>query len=198
MSDAFESRRVIPPFDYEGGLVPLDDIWGSFFRSVADLAVLSVKAGVLDRDCFEDKDPFLYIGLGSQCLLESVMRSVGAPGLTMSHGVALADVSLVPTEMHELYNELLKAKKMFALLTPLTRGELEFLRQAALFSGDRDASVPPPRDEGRAKALLGVVSAVAGVATCVTQLEFYLHNFNDVVEDVLAECKAASHVPATV
>ena len=38
--------------------------------------------------------------------------------------------------------------------------------------------------------LLHIVSSIQSVATCVTQLGFYLTNFADVLERVLEQCPA--------
>lgn len=92
--------------------------------------------------------PFLYIGLSGLTLVEAVIRSAGAPGLTMSHGISVSDES-VPEEMKELYTALVKAKQEYEAALPITTAELEFVRQSVLFAGDREVSVlcawsPPP------------------------------------------------------
>jgi len=154
------------------------EAWGAFLERAYYLGKYAMEIGLLPQEDLEEFSPYLYLGIPSLTLVQTLLRSQGVAGFVVGDSKCMEEAG-VSKEMKPLFADLLKARDKLAKLK-LSALELDLTHRAALLAGENDFELNVTNKERKA-AINEVLALVNSVAIRVSQQDFYLKSFNDVL-----------------
>mmetsp|Transcript_21936 Transcript_21936/g.30732 ORF Transcript_21936/g.30732 Transcript_21936/m.30732 type:complete len:368 (-) Transcript_21936:134-1237(-) len=160
------------------GKASMEEAWGEFLERAYHLGKYAIEIGLLPQEDLEEFSPYLYLGIPSLTLVQTLLRSQGIAGFVVGDSKCMEEAG-VSKEMKPLFADLLKARDKLTKLK-LSALELDLTHRAALFAGENDFELNVPNKERKA-AINEVLALVNSVAIRVSQQSFYLKSFNNVL-----------------
>jgi hypothetical protein len=115
-----------------------NEMWGVYFQQIYQTGVwCCYDVGYITKDDFEFQEPFLFIGLSSVALFNTIMRSLTHPtGIVfIDHRVIIRDTC--PENFLPLFEMLMATKDSINQLPPITSNEITWIKKFLLYSGSR-------------------------------------------------------------
>jgi hypothetical protein len=113
-----------------------NEIWALFFNQSYEtgLWALETKHYIAEDDLYL-QEPFLFIGIPSLTLLNTILRSIDDPNALIFIDGRRISKDKCPETFLKLYELLTETKIQLRQLPPLTENEITWLQQFLLFSG---------------------------------------------------------------
>lgn len=121
----------------EFSCIPEDEMWGVFFEQVAYAGISALRDGLITRDDLEMQEPYLFIGLPSLSLCNTVFRRPqDSHCLTFIDGRRITRETCPPA-LKELFDMLLNTKVLLSQLPSLSDHEKRWTKHFLVYAASK-------------------------------------------------------------
>eukprot|EP00943_MAST-04B_sp_MAST-4B-sp1_P001396 g1396.t1 len=166
----------------------LSVVWNSFFNQCYTQGIHAINANYVKLHEFQDREPYLFIGLPGLVIYVSLYRSaveVETPGIVLTNGVEMTEDNRPGGAIGDQFWKPAIELKNLIKESKLTVAENSFVQYCILKQDVNDSKCKellPEQSEERHKLLNQIIARANSMAISVSRLARYTRRFREVVE----------------
>lgn len=164
------------------GAVNVDTIRQTFYNIMAEMTILS---GLIPKEDLISQDSYIFFGLSSFAIIESVLNSKGCPGIRLFNGGIVISTNC-PPGYKDLFDVLMKLK-MSMTSRNLSEQQIRYIRIKALQNPDMQTMVQEELTEEQKRQVKDLVTMITDISINISQIG----HFKEIIDDVIKFCISA-------
>lgn len=160
--------------------ISVDSIRQTFYNIMAEMTIIS---GLIPKDDLISQESYIYFGLSSFAIIESVLNSKDCQGIRLFNGAVVTSLSCPPTYKN-LFEILIKLKIMISSRN-LSEQQVQCIRLKTL--QNPDILIPDVLTDLQKIQINDLVSMITDISINISQFG----HFKEIIDDVIKFCISA-------